>query len=124
MPPAVVFFPGATGAGEFWSPVAQRLPRHWHTELLSWPGAGAVPAAHGIEGYADLVDFAAAAVPDGSDVLAQSMGDQPDRGRQALHEVLPQSALHVIAGGTHALARERPDEVAALIQRHLGAPPA
>jgi pimeloyl-ACP methyl ester carboxylesterase len=201
MPPEVAFFPGATGAGDFWSPVAQRLPREWRTELLDWPGAGAVPAVSGIDGYQDLVELAAATVSDGSDVVAQSMGgmvaiglalarprkirrlvlvatsggldvaglggsewraeyraefpqaaawvtgDQVDHSSrlasieipvcliwggadpispvvvgEALQLLLPSSELHVIAGGTHALARERPDEVAALIERHLTAP--
>ncbi|HEX3616910.1 MAG TPA: alpha/beta hydrolase [Solirubrobacteraceae bacterium] len=196
--PSVVFFPGATGAGDFWSPVADRLPPHWQTELISWPGAGAVPALPGVDGYADLVALAAELVPDGSDVVAQSMGgvvaiglalarprkirrlvlvatsggvdvsglggsqwrdeyraefpragawvtgDAPDHSAQlsslelpvcliwgdadpispvavgdALLRLLPSSELHVIAGGTHALASEQPDRVAALVQRHL-----
>ena len=196
--PSVVFFPGASGAGEFWSPVAERLPRAWRTELVDWPGAGAVPAAPETGGYADLVGLAAEFVADGSDVVAQSMGgvvaiglalarprkirrlvlvatsggldvsglggsdwrgeyraefpeaaawvtgDQLDYSAQlafleipvcliwggadpispvavgeALAQLLPSSELHVIAGGTHALAREQPDQVAALIRRHL-----
>jgi pimeloyl-ACP methyl ester carboxylesterase len=36
-----------------------------------------------------------------------------------LAELLPTSALYVLAGGTHGLARERPDEVAGLIAEHL-----
>jgi pimeloyl-ACP methyl ester carboxylesterase len=203
MPPEVSFFPGATGAGDFWSPVAQRLPGDWRTELLDWPGAGAVPGAPGIDGYDDLVELAAATVSDGSDVVAQSMGgvvaiglalarphkirrlvlvatsggldvaglggsdwrdeyraefpqaavwvtgDQVDHSSrlasielpvaliwggadpispvavgEALQELLPKSELHVIPGGTHALAREQPDQVAALIRWHLTAPAA
>jgi pimeloyl-ACP methyl ester carboxylesterase len=196
--PSVVFFPGASGAGQFWSPVAERLPREWPTQLVDWPGAGAVPAAPGIDGYADLVGLAAGVVADGSDVVAQSMGGvvaiglalaRPRKIRRlvlvatsggldvsglggsqwrseyraqfpeaaawvtgdrldysavlgsvelpvcliwgdadpvspvavghALARRLPRSELHVVAGGTHALAREQPDRVAALIRRHL-----
>jgi pimeloyl-ACP methyl ester carboxylesterase len=199
--PSVVFFPGATGAGDFWSPVAQRLPPQWRTELLNWPGAGAVPAEAGIAAYPDLVALAAEAVPDGSDVVAQSMGgvvaiglalerphkirrlvlvatsggldvsglgggewreqyraefpqaaawvtgDAPDYTGQlpsieipvgliwgdrdpispvavgrVLEQLLPSSELHLIAGGTHAVALEHPDQVAALIRRHLDTP--
>jgi poly(3-hydroxyoctanoate) depolymerase len=36
-----------------------------------------------------------------------------------LHELLPQSRLHVIPGGTHAVAFERASEVAALISAHM-----
>jgi pimeloyl-ACP methyl ester carboxylesterase len=200
--PPVIFFPGATGAGDFWSPVAALLPRGWETRLLSWPGAGGVPSAPEINGYNDLVELAAAAVPDGGDVVAQSMGGvvaiglalaRPRRLRRlvlvatsggldvgalygedwrdqyraefpqaapwvtadsvdyserlaeldlpvcliwgyadpisppavgrALHARLSASVLHVLSGGTHALARERPGEVAALIEQHLTATP-
>ncbi len=198
MPPTVVFFPGASGAGDFWSPVADLLPDEWETKLLSWPGAGTVPAAAGITGYLDLIELAAAEVPDGSDVVAQSMGgaiaiglalarprklrrlvlvatsggldvgamgggdwreqyrsefpqaqawvtgDQLDHSAGlravalpvcliwgdadpispvavgvALNDKLARSRLHVLAGGTHAVARERPDQVAALVEEHL-----
>jgi pimeloyl-ACP methyl ester carboxylesterase len=154
----------------------------------------------GIGGYADLVELAADVVPDGSDVVAQSMGGmvaiglalaRPRKIRRlvlvatsggldvsglggsqwreeyrsefpqaaawvtgdaldytaqlasielpvcliwgdcdpisplavghALDRLLPTSKLHVIAGGTHALAREHPDQVAALVRRHTEA---
>lgn len=193
------FFPGAIGAGDFWSPVAALLPPAWERQLLSWPGAGSVPPVPEVNGYDDLVELAARAVADGGDVVAQSMGclvalglalRYPAKVRrlvlaatsggldvsvlgaaawreqyraefpraaawvteesrdlsaalptlhlpacliwgdadpispvavgEALHAQLPQSTLHVIAGGTHDLARERPEQVAALIRRHLG----
>lgn len=201
MPPSVVFFPGATGSGDFWAPVSHRLPSDWTSTSLSWPGAGTVPSVPGINGYEGLVGLAAAAVPDGSDVVAQSMGGvvaiglalaRPEKIRRlalvatsggldvsalgggdwreeyrcefpeaaawvtgerldytsllagialpvcliwgesdpisppavgrALHATLARSTLHVIPGGTHAVAREYPDEVAALIGRHLTDP--
>lgn len=190
--------PGATGAGDFWSAVAERLPRDWGVRALSWPGAGTVPSAPAINGYRDLIELAADTVPDGSDVVAQSMGGvvaiglalaRPGKIRRlvlvatsggldagplggsdwraeyraefphaadwvtddhidhtallatidlpvcliwgdadpispvavgkALQAAFPRSVLHVITGGTHALARERPDEVAALVAQHL-----
>lgn len=193
-----MFFPGASGAGEFWSPVAERVPQGWPTQLVDWPGVGAVPVAPGIDGYADLVGLAADVVVEGSDVVAQSMGGvvaiglalaRPRKIRRlvlvatsggldvsglgggewrgeyraefpeaaawvtgdrldysadlpsvelpvcliwgeadpvspvavgdALAQLLPRSEPHVVAGGTHALAREQPDQVAALIRRHL-----
>lgn len=71
----VVFFPGAVGAADFWSPVAAHLQgEDREIRLLSWPGAGDVPAEPGVDGYGDLVALAAASVPDGSDVVAHSMG--------------------------------------------------
>ena len=35
---ADVFLPGASGAGDFWSPVAERLPNASQKTLVSWPG--------------------------------------------------------------------------------------
>jgi hypothetical protein len=74
MRPRVVCFPGASGAADFWTPVADRMPDEWATRLLSWPGAGAEAHDPAITGYAGLVDRAAAGVADGDDVVAQSMG--------------------------------------------------
>lgn len=198
----LIFFPGAVGDGDFWSPVAARLPADRDKRLLSWPGAGAVPASAEVNCYRDLIAFAAAAVPDGSDVVAQSMGgaiaigvalgwpqkirrlvlvatsggldvaalgagdwraeyrdefpeaaawvteDRLDHGQrldslelpvcliwgdadplspvaagEVLHAKLAASELHVLHGGTHSLARDRADEVAALIEQHLAAAP-
>lgn len=38
---------------------------------------------------------------------------------RALNAVLPHSTLHIVAGGTHAMANERPDDIAPLITEHL-----
>ena len=43
---------------------------------------------------------------------------------ERLNELLPDSRLHVLAGGTHSLAHDRAEEVAALIADHLGPAPA
>ena len=45
----VLFLPGISGEGSFWDPVAQRLPDHWQTETLEWPGLGpgaGIPDGH------------------------------------------------------------------------------
>jgi len=62
MPPGVVFFPGASGAGVFWAPVADRMPSDWDARLLSWPGAGSERHSPAVAGYDDLVALAAASV--------------------------------------------------------------
>jgi pimeloyl-ACP methyl ester carboxylesterase len=72
--PHVALLPGAGGAGEFWEPVADRLPRHWPRTLFSWPGAGEQPHDPAVRGYADLIERTADALPEGSDLVAQSMG--------------------------------------------------
>jgi pimeloyl-ACP methyl ester carboxylesterase len=72
--PILAFFPGASGSSEFWRPVAERFSSRRTVQLLSWPGAGAEPHDRAIDGYDDLITYAAAAIPDRSDVVAQSMG--------------------------------------------------
>lgn len=196
--PQVAFLPGVSGSGDFWKPVAARLPAGWGTTCLSWPGAGAEPHDPNVEGYEDLIGMTAATLRSESDLVAQSMGGvvaigvalaHPDKVRrlvlvatsggidvassdgqewreeyatefpdaapwvsrqrvdytgqiatitaatcliwgdkdpispvaagQALNELLADSVLHVVPGGTHSLARDRPNEVAALIIDHL-----
>jgi pimeloyl-ACP methyl ester carboxylesterase len=70
----VVFLPGASGAAEFWRPVADRLPAGWVKVLLSWPGAGEERHDESVRSFEDLVTAAAAALDSPSDVVAQSMG--------------------------------------------------
>jgi pimeloyl-ACP methyl ester carboxylesterase len=194
----VLSLPGASGAGVFWLPVAERLPDQWQTTLLNWPGAGDQPHDPRVRGFDDLIERAAIELGDQSDLIAQSMGgvvaiglalrhpekirrlvlvatsggidvarlggadwrqeywtdypraapwvwqERPDYGDaistvgaptlllwgdadslspvsigQRLAELLPRSALHVLAGASHSLAREYPSEVAKLIIDHL-----
>lgn len=201
-PRRVAFFPGSSGAGEFWRPVAQRLPQDWTSTLWSWPGAGREPSRPDVSSYDDLIALAAAGTDDGSDIVAQSMGGvvaiglalshpgkvrrlvlvatsgglavephgaedwraeyrtafpeagpwvdgerpdfsadipristptlliwgdrdpiSPETVGHRLHQLLPDSRLRVLAGGTHSLAQDRPDEVAALVIEHLDGPP-
>lgn len=194
----VAFLPGASGDGEFWAPVADRLPRAWQRTLVSWPGAGDQPHDHRVRGLDDLIALVAAQLEDRTDLVAQSMGgvvaigialrhpakvrrlvlvatsggidvdalgavdwrasyraeyphaapwiwedrldftdalsairapalllwggadplSPPTVGRR-LAALLPDARLHVVPGGTHAVARDRPDEVAALVAEHL-----
>lgn len=43
----------------------------------------------------------------------------PNAAGSALAAVLSNSVLHVVAGGTHMVAHDRPDEIAALFINHL-----
>jgi pimeloyl-ACP methyl ester carboxylesterase len=71
---AVTFVPGAAGAGEFWSPVVQQLPKTWDIDVIDLPGLGAVPARAGIGSYEDLVAYVRARTSRPSALVAQSMG--------------------------------------------------
>jgi pimeloyl-ACP methyl ester carboxylesterase len=70
----VLFLPGASGAGEFWRPVAERLPREWETVLFDWPGLGEVPPDPRVRAFADLAELVLANVDSPVDLVAQSMG--------------------------------------------------
>ncbi len=72
--PIVCFLPGAGGAAAFWEPAAAQLPSAWDVRLLSWPGAGHEPHRSDVSSYSDLIAYAADRIPNGSDVVAQSMG--------------------------------------------------
>src|SRR5579859_6458760 len=70
----VLFLPGASGAGEFWRPVADALPEHFETVLFDWPGLGNVPADPRVRSFDDLVDLVLAAIDEPVDIVSQSMG--------------------------------------------------
>jgi pimeloyl-ACP methyl ester carboxylesterase len=98
--PKVAFFPGASGAGEFWRQAADRLPEDWETCLLSWPGAGAQPHDPSIRGYRDLVALAASVLENRSDVVAQSMGGVVAIGLAVAHpEKIRRLVLVATSGG-------------------------
>lgn len=73
-PPRLCFLPGATGDGDFWRPVADRIPGAWPWRLLNLPGAGEQPHDPRVASFADLVELVAAAIDERTDVVAQSMG--------------------------------------------------
>ncbi len=70
----VLFLPGASGAGEFWQPVADLLPESFEKVLFDWPGLGNVPADARVRSFDDLVDLVLAAIDEPVDIAAQSMG--------------------------------------------------
>ena len=76
MPPRVLLLPGASGAGAFWRPVAERLPRDWQTVLFDWPGLGDVPRDPNVRSFDDLVNLVLRNIDTNSpvDLVAQSMG--------------------------------------------------
>jgi pimeloyl-ACP methyl ester carboxylesterase len=71
----VLFVPGASGAGAFWQPVAERLPAGWSKRLLDLPGLGHLPRdprVHSFDDLTSLVIDQLEAAP--ADLIAQSMG--------------------------------------------------
>jgi pimeloyl-ACP methyl ester carboxylesterase len=74
VPRRVLFLPGASGAGRFWQPAADRLPSTWEKVLFDWPGLGNVPADSRVRSFDDLADLVLAALDSPADLVAQSMG--------------------------------------------------
>jgi 2-hydroxy-6-oxonona-2,4-dienedioate hydrolase len=70
----VFFLPGATGSGEFWTPVAERLPRDWEPRLFDWPGLGMQPPDPSIRSFDDLVALVLESISGPVHLVAQSMG--------------------------------------------------
>ena len=70
----VLFLPGAAGAGAFWTPIVERLPKACRAEALDLPGLGSVPARADVAGYDDLVDYVARRIDAPTTLVAQSMG--------------------------------------------------
>jgi pimeloyl-ACP methyl ester carboxylesterase len=70
----VLFLPGASGACEFWRPVARRLPDEWDKILFAWPGLGNQPHDQKINGIEDLVQLVKRQIDQPVDLVAQSMG--------------------------------------------------
>jgi poly(3-hydroxyoctanoate) depolymerase len=70
----IAFFPGAAGAPEFWTPVAELLPASRQKMLLGWPGAGDQSHDPDVASFTDLIARASELIEDQTDVVAQSMG--------------------------------------------------
>jgi pimeloyl-ACP methyl ester carboxylesterase len=104
------FLPGAAGFGNFWSPVVERLPSTWRTQLVDLPGFGPVPPRPDVVSYDSLVDHVAGALSDPAVLVGQSMG-----GFVALQLALryPQLVTHLVlavaAGGVDMAAQGASD---------------
>jgi pimeloyl-ACP methyl ester carboxylesterase len=70
----VLFLPGMSGDGGFWKGVGGLLPASWTKRYLDWPGLGRQPASPDVNGFADLLALAEAALDRPSAIVAQSMG--------------------------------------------------
>jgi len=69
----VIFLPGASGDGQFWRPVAERLPA-CDKVLVDLPGAGGVAHSPMVRSFEDLVTLAMTHMDRPVGVVAQSMG--------------------------------------------------
>jgi pimeloyl-ACP methyl ester carboxylesterase len=71
----VLFLPGASGAGEFWKPVADLLPGDWDKIFFDLPGFGNIPTDPRVASFDDLERLVLDAIDETPvDLVAQSMG--------------------------------------------------
>ena len=68
-----IFLPGASGNGEFWLPVVERL-RLTKVDIVDWPGFGTTPRDPEINNLSDLAKMVAGKIHQSTDIVAQSMG--------------------------------------------------
>jgi pimeloyl-ACP methyl ester carboxylesterase len=97
--------------------VARLGGEDWRAEYRSeFPGAAAWVTETHVDHTRELpgIEIPACLIWGDDDPLSP-----PAVGR-ALADALPRSSLHILSGGTHMMARERPDEIAQLITGHLG----
>lgn len=93
----VVYLPGMSGSGQFWQPVADRLPADWDHTLLDWPGLGDVPASAAVSSFDDLTRIVSNSLTEPSALVAQSMGGVVAT-QVALHA--PQAVTHLVLCAT------------------------
>jgi CheY-like chemotaxis protein len=104
----VLFLPGASGAAQFWKPVADRLPGGWEKILFDWPGCGAVAADPRVRSFDDLVDLV------------------PPAYSCQCHQVLPTNAdrrAFLLASDTRQTAQAASDTSAAVMELSMLADP-
>jgi pimeloyl-ACP methyl ester carboxylesterase len=70
----ILFLPGAAGAGAFWTPIVERLPKACRAEALDLPGLGSVPARPDVAGNDGLVEYVGRRINAPTTLVAQSMG--------------------------------------------------
>ncbi|MBS1191683.1 MAG: alpha/beta hydrolase family protein [Rhodocyclaceae bacterium] len=70
----ILFFPGASGDGSFWTGVGELLPNSWQKHYLNWPGLGNQPASPEVTGFTDLLRLTERSLSEPSAIVAQSMG--------------------------------------------------
>lgn len=74
MPATLLFLPGASGDTRFWHSVANLLHCRAERMHIGWPGFGATPSDHGINGVDGLVSRVVAEIDRPTALIAQSMG--------------------------------------------------
>jgi len=70
----LIFLPGASGSTTFWHPLIEKLPPHYRTKIIGYPGFGDTPESVGIKNFKDLTNHVVDQINEESVIVAQSMG--------------------------------------------------
>lgn len=70
----LIFLPGASGSTAFWHPLIEKLPQHYQTKIIGYPGFGDTPESFEVKSFEDLKNYVVNQINQGSVIIAQSMG--------------------------------------------------
>lgn len=70
----LIFLPGASGSTTFWHPLIEKLPQHYHTKIIGYPGFGDTLESVEVKNFEDLTNYVLNQINDESVIIAQSMG--------------------------------------------------
>ncbi|WP_224970465.1 alpha/beta fold hydrolase [Acinetobacter oleivorans] len=68
------FLPGASGSTTFWHPLIEKLPPHYQTKIIGYPGFGDTPESFEVKSFEDLKNYVVNQINEESVIIAQSMG--------------------------------------------------
>jgi len=70
----LIFLPGASGSTAFWHPLIEKLPQHYQTKIIGYPGFGDTPESFEVKSFEDLTNHVVDQINEESVIIAQSMG--------------------------------------------------
>ncbi len=70
----LIFLPGASGTTTFWHPLIEKLPQHYHTKIIGYPGFGDTPESPKVKNFEELTSYVLDQINEEAVIVAQSMG--------------------------------------------------
>lgn len=70
----LIFLPGASGSTTFWHALIEKLPPHYQTKIIGYPGFGDTPESFEVKSFEDLTNHVVDQINEESIIVAQSMG--------------------------------------------------
>jgi len=70
----LIFLPGASGSTTFWHPLIEKLPPHYQTKIIGYPGFGDTPESFEVKSFEELTNHVVDQINEESVIIAQSMG--------------------------------------------------